>query len=419
MSLETDIRRDVNPTPTRFLLECGAFTPGFGLSFDNLNPFDASLKFLNTGTPKAEMNPFDSSFRTPSSAISISNNNVTSTPLQQAQHQHIERERSGDRHPWADMIFGGDTMPMPQPSPGLSSSSSSSSLSPSLSPLPSLPTNTVSLDQVHTSSSISSLPVHAHTYEHRPVFGSLDLFERTRTNESSTLSHTHGPTSLQGTIPSSNNSVVEMHHIHNEYRADGPQQDLEDDDQNSMDVDSDNDTAMSVSSFKEPSSASRPRMTTRASSRNASQTNGAKNTEAPSKTTAAAANTSIATPVRKPRGRKRAADNESPEDKRQKFLERNRLAASKCREKKRLATLKIISDADEITTRNQTLHETLRVLQEEVRQLKNQILCHRDCGCDVIQKFVQSTSFDSGASPVSSLPVPSHVQQMRFFETEL
>ncbi|KAF9182695.1 Cyclic AMP-dependent transcription factor ATF-7 [Haplosporangium sp. Z 11] len=329
MSLETDIRRDVNPTPTRFLLECGAFTPGFGLSFDNLNPFDASLKFLNTGTPKAEMNPFDSSFRTPSSAISISNNNVTSTPHQQAQHQHIERERSGDRHPWADMIFGGDTMPMPQPSP------------------------------------------------------------------------------------------VEMHHIHNEYRADGPQQDLEDDDQNSMDVDSDNDTAMSVSSFKEPSSASRPRMTTRASSRNASQTNGAKNTEAPSKTTAAAANTSIATPVRKPRGRKRAADNESPEDKRQKFLERNRLAASKCREKKRLATLKIISDADEITTRNQTLHETLRVLQEEVRQLKNQILCHRDCGCDVIQKFVQSTSFDSGASPVSSLPVPSHVQQMRFFETEL
>ncbi|KAF9150488.1 hypothetical protein BG015_007715 [Linnemannia schmuckeri] len=86
-----------------------------------------------------------------------------------------------------------------------------------------------------------------------------------------------------------------------------------------------------------------------------------------------------------------SSEEESPEAKRQKFLERNRMAASKCREKKRLQTLKTIEDADIITARNQALHETLDELQEEVRTLKNLILCHRDCGCDVIQKFVQSS----------------------------
>ncbi|KAG0277471.1 hypothetical protein BGZ96_002850 [Linnemannia gamsii] len=86
-----------------------------------------------------------------------------------------------------------------------------------------------------------------------------------------------------------------------------------------------------------------------------------------------------------------SSEEDSPEAKRQKFLERNRMAASKCREKKRLQTLKTIEDADVITARNQALHETLDELQEEVRTLKNLILCHRDCGCDVIQKFVQSS----------------------------
>ncbi|KAG0255456.1 hypothetical protein BG011_005114 [Mortierella polycephala] len=395
---------DANPTPTRFLLECGAFTPGFGLNFDNINPFDTSLKFLNTGTPKAEMNPFDSSFRTPSSAISISNNNnFTSTQHQQDQYQHFERECSGDHYSWADTIFGdGEAMPMPQISPVLSSTSSSSSLSPSLSPLP---TSTISLDQIHTSSPVSSFSTHAHTYEYSPIFGNSDLFERTHITEPSVLPRTHGSTSLQG---STGDTVVEMHHIHDEYRANSPQQDQEDDDQDSMDSDSGVDTAMSVSSLKRPSSASRPRKTMRASSKDVSQTNRARSREVSSETTAVTADASIATPVRKPRGRKRAVNNESPDAKRQKFLERNRMAASKCREKKRLGTLKIISDADEITARNQSLHETLKELQEEVRRLKNQILCHRDCGCDMIQKFVQSTNFDPNAFTTSSLPVPSH-----------
>jgi hypothetical protein len=80
------------------------------------------------------------------------------------------------------------------------------------------------------------------------------------------------------------------------------------------------------------------------------------------------------------------------------------VAASKCREKKRQQTLKTIADADAITARNQALHETLDELQEEVRTLKNQILCHRSCSCDVIQKFVQS-SFGTGSfMPATQAP---------------
>ncbi|KAF9210337.1 hypothetical protein BGZ59_009577 [Podila verticillata] len=95
------------------------------------------------------------------------------------------------------------------------------------------------------------------------------------------------------------------------------------------------------------------------------------------------------------------AEQLSPEAKRQRFLERNRLAAAKCREKKRLQTLKTITNADEITAKNQALHESLEELQEEVRKLKNQILCHRDCGCDVIQKFVKSSLVPSSSRKMS------------------
>ena len=87
------------------------------------------------------------------------------------------------------------------------------------------------------------------------------------------------------------------------------------------------------------------------------------------------------------------------------------MAASKCREKKRLQTLKTIADAEAITARNQALHESLDELQEEVRTLKNQILCHRDCGCDVIQKFVQS-SFGAGSFHSTESSATTNQMQM-------
>ncbi|KAG0025225.1 hypothetical protein BGZ82_010143, partial [Podila clonocystis] len=137
----------------------------------------------------------------------------------------------------------------------------------------------------------------------------------------------------------------------------------------------------------------------------------AKNNSTKTKSTQSSASASTLGRPTKAARKQSGAEQLTPEAKRQRFLERNRLAAAKCREKKRLQTLKTITDADGITARNQALHESLNELQEEVRMLKNQILCHRDCGCDVIQKFVKTSltvpSSSSSSQRKMSLGNPS------------
>ncbi|KAG0292859.1 hypothetical protein BGZ96_003559 [Linnemannia gamsii] len=412
MSLEAELRRDTNPTPTRFLLECGAFTPGFGL--DNYNPFDASLTFLNTGTPKAELNPFDTSFKTPSTAISVVNN--TNSTLQA--HQEAtkrQQQRGAERHPWSDIMLDDMAMPMPQMSPGLSPASSSfSSASPSP-PIASPPPSNFSRDQYHPSTTI---PPHA-TYEHSPIFVDATPSKRPVhhrehsprylspvSSDSYTYSqHTHeSRQQASQQLKDSrflDNPLICEEQVHYQNQQQFSPQDREDeedgDDEHEMDMmagDSGVDDAMSALRMRRQSHAS---STSNSSEPSSSSLSPIDRDPQPSTielgVTAKSKKTGQATGRKAGQKRSRGQD-ESPEAKRQKFLERNRMAASKCREKKRLKTLKTISDADEITSRNQALHETLDELQEEVRLLKNQILCHRDCSCDVIQKFVLS-SFDT------------------------
>ncbi|KAG0381221.1 hypothetical protein BGX24_004360 [Mortierella sp. AD032] len=423
MSLEADIRRDANPTPTRFLLECGAFTPGFGL--DNYNPFDAaSLKFLNTGTPKAEFNPFDSSFKTPSAAISVVNNNNTTSSAK-------KQQRGVERHPWASIMMDDITMPMPQMSPGISHYSSSSSASPSP-PIASPPPSNLSLDQRRLSMTIPPHATDSHTYEHDSIFVSAppktpahseqssrdispvspdsyhysyrprDTHQQTpqqskddRFSENIFLRDNHSQGHYQSqSLNQSANQLQFYPEYHNDDEEDGDDEhDLE-----AMAVDSGVDAVTSALHMRRQSHES--------SSSSSSFLSSIERDLVPQPlqdVTVKTKKTGQATTGRKTGPRKRSrGQGESPEVKRQKFLERNRMAASKCREKKRLQTLKTISDADEITARNQTLHETLDQLQEEVRLLKNQILSHRDCSCDVIQKFVQSTFDTTPASTTSS-----------------
>ncbi|KAF9950594.1 hypothetical protein BGZ70_001298 [Mortierella alpina] len=422
MSLEADIRRDANPTPTRFLLECGAFTPGFGLSLDNYNPFDASLKFLNTGTPKAELNPFDTSFRAPSSAVStqplqsVQQRQEKQDHQQQQQQDASEKQRSFDRQAWADMLFSEDALPMAQMSPGLSPYSSSSSSTGSLSPpLPSAPSNTVSLGQVQASPAAEAPSTQTLTYELSPVCGNPTYSKAPRQSErASSFPSSPLPMHGQDLVAVSAPAPVSPERFYAQH-SQSPEMDLGDDgdfDQEMMErtEDSGVDTAMSALDMQ-PAYEYTPKT---------KDTKGAKNGKAAKsrKTAAAAAPdapgklTRTASSSRKSKSRKRAtAEEEGPEKKRLKFLERNRMAAAKCREKKRLQTLKTISDADEITARNQALHETLEELQEEVRRLKTQILCHRGCECSVIKKFVETT-FDcnSLASPTVHAPTPFSLQ---------
>ncbi|CAG8609916.1 18195_t:CDS:2, partial [Acaulospora morrowiae] len=80
---------------------------------------------------------------------------------------------------------------------------------------------------------------------------------------------------------------------------------------------------------------------------------------------------------------------ETPEERRRKFLERNRIAASKCRQKKKAAMQELKERADAIGTRNASLHGFVNDLREELLTLKNQLLAHRNCNCNILQEYIR------------------------------
>ncbi|KAJ2962156.1 hypothetical protein NQZ79_g2636 [Umbelopsis isabellina] len=98
-------------------------------------------------------------------------------------------------------------------------------------------------------------------------------------------------------------------------------------------------------------------------------------------------------------------DDDDGEEKRRKFLERNRQAASKCRQKKKAWMQDLEQRSEEITNRNKALHETVSMLKEEVLFLKNQLLAHRGCDCTVVKNYIQTSgtfsNFLNGNQPRS------------------
>ncbi|KAJ1916306.1 hypothetical protein IWQ60_008146 [Tieghemiomyces parasiticus] len=86
----------------------------------------------------------------------------------------------------------------------------------------------------------------------------------------------------------------------------------------------------------------------------------------------------------------RGADGQllTPEQKRRRFLERNRIAASKCRQKKKQWIEELKRQSEAAVERNKQLNSIISTLKEEVLVLKNQLLAHRDCSCKVIQDYV-------------------------------
>ena len=77
------------------------------------------------------------------------------------------------------------------------------------------------------------------------------------------------------------------------------------------------------------------------------------------------------------RGRK--PDDEDPETKRQKFLERNRAAASRCRARKKHWVDTLDKKAKELEMLNTSLQQEVILLRAEVQQLKSILLAHKDC----------------------------------------
>lgn len=77
-----------------------------------------------------------------------------------------------------------------------------------------------------------------------------------------------------------------------------------------------------------------------------------------------------------------------PEYKRAKFLERNRLAAAKCRTKKKEWTNNLEAAARQASQQTRELQAIVQNLRDEVIQYKTQLLDHQNCNCPTINQYL-------------------------------
>uniref|UniRef100_A0A4W3I3H3 Cyclic AMP-dependent transcription factor ATF-7 n=1 Tax=Callorhinchus milii TaxID=7868 RepID=A0A4W3I3H3_CALMI len=85
-------------------------------------------------------------------------------------------------------------------------------------------------------------------------------------------------------------------------------------------------------------------------------------------------------------GRRRRLTEEDPDERRRRFLERNRAAASRCRQKRKVWVLSLEKKAEELTHMNVQLQNEVTILRNEVAQLKQLLLAHKDCPVTTLQK---------------------------------
>uniref|UniRef100_A0AAY4C731 BZIP domain-containing protein n=1 Tax=Denticeps clupeoides TaxID=299321 RepID=A0AAY4C731_9TELE len=78
-------------------------------------------------------------------------------------------------------------------------------------------------------------------------------------------------------------------------------------------------------------------------------------------------------------GRGRRATEVEPDERRRRFLERNRAAASRCRQKRKIWISALEKRAEELETTNTTLANEVKELRSEVAHLKELLLAHKDC----------------------------------------
>ncbi|XP_068103118.1 cyclic AMP-dependent transcription factor ATF-2 isoform X2 [Hyperolius riggenbachi] len=108
-------------------------------------------------------------------------------------------------------------------------------------------------------------------------------------------------------------------------------------------------------------------------------------------------------------GRRRKAASDDPDEKRRKFLERNRAAASRCRQKRKVWVQSLEKKAEDLGSFNVQLQNEVTLLRNEVAQLKQLLLAHKDCPVTAMQKKsgYHNTEKDESSEDIS---VPSSPQ---------
>uniref|UniRef100_A0A3Q2NYT9 Cyclic AMP-dependent transcription factor ATF-2 n=1 Tax=Fundulus heteroclitus TaxID=8078 RepID=A0A3Q2NYT9_FUNHE len=108
-------------------------------------------------------------------------------------------------------------------------------------------------------------------------------------------------------------------------------------------------------------------------------------------------------------GRRRRTTSEDPDEKRRKFLERNRAAASRCRQKRKVWVQSLEKKAEDLGSMNTQLQNEVTLLRNEVAQLKQLLLAHKDCPVTVMQKKAGYHISDKDES-CEEMSVPSSPQ---------
>ncbi|TRY65754.1 hypothetical protein DNTS_005587 [Danionella cerebrum] len=98
-------------------------------------------------------------------------------------------------------------------------------------------------------------------------------------------------------------------------------------------------------------------------------------------------------------GRRRRTAEENPDERRRKFLERNRAAATRCRQKRKVWVSSLERKAEDLTHTNLQLQNEVTSLRTEVTQLKQILLAHKDCPVSVRQREAQSGIGSPAGSP--------------------
>lgn len=117
--------------------------------------------------------------------------------------------------------------------------------------------------------------------------------------------------------------------------------------------------------------------------------------------------------VRRKRGRR--PDDESPELKRQRFLERNRAAASRCRAKKKQWVDSLEHKSKDLESNNNGLLTEVVMLRSEVQQLKSILIAHKDCPLIVHQTIITTTpksSSEGGEQAAAGVTLLSQLASM-------
>ncbi|XP_059186041.1 cyclic AMP-dependent transcription factor ATF-7b isoform X7 [Centropristis striata] len=119
--------------------------------------------------------------------------------------------------------------------------------------------------------------------------------------------------------------------------------------------------------------------------------------------------TKMVSPAQPTGGRRRRASEMDPDERRERFLERNRAAASRCRQKRKLWVNSLEKKADDLANMNVSLTNEVSLLRNEVAQLKQLLLAHKDCPVTVMQKKAaflaaggEETSRDGAGEPIGS-----------------